>query len=86
MFVEEGVYNMGTESQVLDAMKSIIWTLVDADESRNGVPIDLIYHATPFFIIYTTSPIQKRWSRLHKTVSEIVIIMNPWTRSEIHQV
>jgi hypothetical protein len=60
--------------------------LVDSDEAKEGVPPNLVCHGTRHFVIYTASPRQERWSRLHKTVRDIRIIMNPWTRTEIFRV
>lgn len=66
--------------------KTMIWTLIDSDNSPSGsIPGEFIFHQTPFFLVFTTSPTEERWSRLHKTVSVRVIVMNPWTRSEIRQ-
>ncbi|KAF8467514.1 hypothetical protein DFH94DRAFT_638974 [Russula ochroleuca] len=86
MFVEEGVYDMGTQFLRDMYCENVVWTLVDADEYRDGVPPELVTHGTPFFVIYTTSPVRERWKRLHKSVFDTVVVMNPWTRSEIHRV
>jgi hypothetical protein len=64
--------------------KSVIWTLIDSDQSR-GIPEDLVDHNMPFFVIFATYPAKERWSRLHKSYNEKIIVMNPWTRSEIHK-
>lgn len=64
-------------------IKIFVWTLVDSDASPDGVPTHLAFCGTRHFIIYTTSPEKKRWSRLHKIIEENVIVMNPWTRGEI---
>ena len=66
--------------------KSLIWTLVDSDESPSGVPEVLVTHGSQFFVIYASSPASERWDRLEKTVHPIDIVMNPWTRNGIHQV
>jgi hypothetical protein len=85
MFVEEGVYDMGEE--FLEATyKSVVWTLIDSDESHTCIPLDFVQRDSPFFVIYASSPAEERWSRVHKTVSfPEVIVMNPWSRSEIHR-
>ncbi|KAH9993993.1 hypothetical protein BJV77DRAFT_330428 [Russula vinacea] len=84
MFVEEGVYDMGTDYNKAD-FNTFVWTLVDSDEAESGVPESLVPQSTLFSVIYTTYPAKRRWSRLHKTTSNIVIVMNPWSRSEIHR-
>jgi hypothetical protein len=84
MFVEEGVYDMGTDYNMAD-FNMFVWTLVDSDEAESGVPESLVPQDTLFSVIYTTYPAKRRWSRLHKTTSNIVIVMNPWSRSEIHR-
>jgi hypothetical protein len=63
--------------------KSTIWTLIDSDHSSG--PDDFVGQGAPFFIIFATSPNKDRWSRFHKSFSLKVIVMNPWTRDEIHQ-
>ena len=84
MFVDEGVYKMLGDFQ--DAQYNIVvWTLVDSDGARNGVPGVLISQGTPFFVIYATSPAQDRWSGLRQTVLPSTIMMNPWTQREIFQ-
>jgi hypothetical protein len=66
--------------------KSFVWTLVDSDEATDGVPLDLVPHGTRLFVIFSSSPRGEGWSRLHKTVRTIVVIMNPWTMKEILRV
>jgi hypothetical protein len=84
MFVEEGVYEMGKHFQEA-TYKIDVWTLVDSGQSPSGVPIDFVQHNMFFFVIYATPPVKERWSHLHRTVSETVVVMNPWTRGEIHR-
>ena len=81
LFVKEGVYEMPDDFQRAQ-LKQFIWTLVDSDEARE-VPSDLVPLHTPLFVIFSTSPSGDRWSRLHKTVYERCLIMNPWKRKEI---
>ncbi|KAF8340042.1 hypothetical protein F5887DRAFT_1160464 [Amanita rubescens] len=38
---------------------------------------------TRHFLIYSTSPSRDRWSRLHKTVRTVIVIMNPWKLKEM---
>ena len=85
LFVEEGVYKMPSNFQEAE-FRTIVWTLVDSDENREGVPPYLIPHETPLFVIYATSPRKERWSRMGKTVDKIVVIMNPWKRKEMLRV
>ena len=82
LFVNEGVFVIKRDFG-LSNFKTIMWTLVDSDQARDGVPSLLVSHFTPLYVIYTTSPCRERWSRLHKTVRQITIIMSSWTRKEI---
>jgi hypothetical protein len=81
LFVE-GVYKVPDEFQ---AFQVFVWTLVDSDEAKDGVPEDLVTHKR-HFIIYCTSPSQERWRRLHKTVPEDIFSMNPGKSKEILRV
>jgi hypothetical protein len=82
LFVDEGVYETPYGFPP-GYFKTFVWTLVDSDANKEGVPPNLVDHGTRLFVIYTTSPRKERWSRLHKTVRDITMIMNPWTREEI---
>ena len=62
------------------------WTLVDTDSAAEEVPSHLIAHGTEHFVIFCTSPKKSRWSRLHKSVLRVLIVMNPWKRNEIIRV
>jgi len=84
LFTGEGVYEAPPSSKP-SYFEVFVWTLVDSDEARDGVPDTLVPHGTRHFVIYATSPLKERWSRLHKTVRSIRAIMNPWTRAEIFQ-
>jgi hypothetical protein len=64
-------------------LKTFVWTFVDSDASRDGVPDDLIFHGTRLFAVYVTSPAKERWSRMDKVVNRIVVVMDPWTKAEI---
>lgn len=66
--------------------KSTVWTLVDSDESQSGIPEEFAIQDPPFFVIYATFPAKERWSQLGKTSANAVIVMNPWSQGEIHQV
>jgi hypothetical protein len=85
LFTQEGVYE-APEHYGPSYFKTFVWTLVDSDESKGSVPSYLVTHGTRHFVIYATSPREERWSRLHKTVRDITVIMIPWTRAEISQV
>src|SRR5262245_472445 len=82
LFVEEGVYQAPPKFRKTH-FQAIVWTLVDSDESKEGVPEALIVHGTRLFVIYATSPRKKRWKPMTKTVLKISLIMNPWTRKEL---
>jgi hypothetical protein len=84
LFVEEGVFAMGSRVDQT-YFEGVVWTLVDSDESPKGVPPHLVPQNTCLFVIFTTSPSNQRWSRMHKTVRTAVLLMNPWTKAEILQ-
>ena len=85
IFVEDGVYQMAPDFQV-NHFKTFVWTLVDSDSAADGIPPHLVWNRTRLFVIYSTSPTRKRWERLHKTVDDVTVIMNPWTWREIRRV
>ena len=82
LFVEEGVYQAPDNFRP-SFFHKFVWTIVDSDDSKEGIPTGLVPHGTRLFMIYSTSPSKERWKRLHKTTSTIRIIMNTWTRTEI---
>jgi len=84
LFVKEGVYEV-PEHFPSTTFKTLVWTLVDSDESLSGVPSNLAVHCTKHFIIFTTPPQSSQWKPLEKTTGCRVAIMNPWTRAEIAQ-
>ncbi|KAF9502706.1 hypothetical protein BS47DRAFT_1070022 [Hydnum rufescens UP504] len=86
LFVEDGVYDVPDRWQNED-FRYFIWTFVDSDESKEGIPSHFVRPSTPLFIIFTRSPEANCWNRLHKTMQEPeIIIMNPWSKSEILQI
>jgi hypothetical protein len=82
LFVDEGVYQAPPDYPA-SGFSIFVRTLIDSDESGPGVPERLVCHGTQHAVIYTTPPRNERWQRLHKTVREISVIMNPWVRKEI---
>ncbi len=83
LFLKEGVFQAPAgfpSSHFLN----FIWTLVDSDESKDGVPPRLLTPGTRLYVIYVTSPRKERWSRMGKTARDVTIIMNPWGRKEIN--
>jgi hypothetical protein len=84
IFVEDGVFFMRDHFQ-LAQYKSVVWALVDADESPNGIPEEYVGRNTSFFVIFPTSLATENWSRIETTTSNTVIIMDPWSRGEIHR-
>ncbi|KAH9172123.1 hypothetical protein EDB89DRAFT_1851565 [Lactarius sanguifluus] len=84
LFVAEGVYELFRDFPSVD-FETRVWTLVDTDEDKSGIPPYLAVQLTKHFIIYTTSPQSSRWDGLDKTTLLKVIIMNPWTRAELSQ-
>lgn len=83
LFVKEGVYVLPRPLNYR-ILRSSIWTFVDSDHSRGGVPEHLVAQGTPFFVIYVASPAEQRWERLHKTTRVgRAALMNPWSKNEI---
>jgi hypothetical protein len=84
LFVEDGVYRV-PDGFSPGGFENFMRTLVDSDEAER-IPEHLVVAHTCHFVIFSASPDEKRWDRLHKTVSEpLVLNLNPWTRWEIHQ-
>jgi hypothetical protein len=83
MFVEEGVYWMSADFRRA-WYHTDVWTLIDSDVSQGGIPTEFAERDLPVFLIYVTSPTRSRWSRMDKAYRLRVIVMNPWTRSEIY--
>jgi hypothetical protein len=50
LFVNEGVYKLPPD-WAHDNFHCIVWTLVDSDQCKEGVPPDLIPHGMLLFII-----------------------------------
>ncbi|KAH9080202.1 hypothetical protein EDB83DRAFT_2513110 [Lactarius deliciosus] len=84
LFVEEGVFVVPQYYASTD-FKTLVWTLVDADECPSGIPSYLAVHDTKHFNIFVSYPQSSRWESLEKTTQCAVIVMNPWTRTEISQ-
>ena len=82
LFVEEGVYE-SPERALHTVFKTLVWTLIDSDQAKEGVPPAFAEHGTAHFNIYTTSLDMSRWYRLHKTTQSAVCVMNPWSKTEI---
>jgi hypothetical protein len=57
---------------------------VDSDQSSEGAPPHLLCPGTRLYVIYVTSPRKARWERMNKTVRDVRVIMNPWTKKEIN--
>jgi len=82
LFVEDGVYK-AREHFGPTTHKTLVWTLVDSDESPSGVPSRLTVKGTQHFIIFNTSPQPMRWKHMEKSTNWAICVMNPWTRKEI---
>jgi len=82
IFVDDGVYKMAPDFHV-NEFKIFVWTLVDSDQAPGGVPPELVRNRTRLFVLYASSPNVDRWKRLHKTVDDITVVMNPWTWREM---
>jgi hypothetical protein len=80
--VHEGVFAKPSKFSSHQYRKHV-WALVDADEATSGVPEELVARYTKLFIVYSTFPARSRWARVHKTMKDQVLVMNPWTWNEI---
>jgi len=58
---------MAPDFQV-NEFKIFVWTLVDSDQAKDGVPPQLVENRTRLFVLYASSPNRDRWKRLHKNV------------------
>lgn len=67
----------------LAGKQSFVWTLDDSDESKDRVPEHLVSPGTHHYVIFSTSSRISRWSRLNKTMHNVVIVTNQWTIDEI---
>ncbi|KIM39972.1 hypothetical protein M413DRAFT_29116 [Hebeloma cylindrosporum] len=74
LFVNEGVYKMPADYGI----KGFIWTLVDSDESPEGIPSRLACLGTPHFPVYSTSR-KESWSRQRSFEREVTSLL-----SDIH--
>ena len=84
LFVKEGVYRQPPNFEPR-YYKIVIWTLVDSADLDLSLPTGLTSLGTQHFVIYTTSPTQSRWKKIHQTMLRILCVMNPWTKAEIHK-
>jgi hypothetical protein len=82
IFVDDGVYKMAPDFHD-NEFKIFVWTLVDSDQAPGGVPPELVRNRTRLFVLYASSPNVDRWKRLHKTVEDTTVVMNPWTWREM---
>jgi hypothetical protein len=84
LFVDEGVYHFKTLG-LTATFRKVVWTLVDSGPIHTSIPDELFGHNLPFFIIFATSPTEGQWSSFHQAYRLVVVVMNPWTRGEIHR-
>ncbi|KAH9034832.1 hypothetical protein EDB85DRAFT_2219282, partial [Lactarius pseudohatsudake] len=84
LFVKEGVFEVPPDYHSTD-LKTRVWLLIDADDSKDGIPDYLAPHETNHLVILCSSPPSARWKPLTRTTLCRVAIMNPWTRGEISQ-
>lgn len=68
-----------------NSFKRGVWALVDADTSSGGAPCALTRIGVLLFLVYASSPDKARWKSFTKTRMTAQIIMNPWSKEEIHQ-
>src|SRR5258708_14257380 len=76
LFVDAGVFVV-PDNFPSSEFNSFIWTLVNSDPARDGVPEVLVEGGTMHFFIFTPFPRPQRRSRMHKTTSSARGIMNP---------
>jgi hypothetical protein len=84
LFVDEGVYHF-TELAKSASFRKVVWTLVDSAPLRASIPDGLFGIDLPYFIIFATSLTEGRWSSFRQVYRLVVVVMNPWTRGEIHR-
>ncbi len=82
LFVEEGVFIVPKNFPSHD-LKDRVWTLVDSDNHPEGVPPRLIDNRTMHIIVFTSSPLSRRWKALSKSTMHFVFYMNSWSKREI---
>ncbi|KAH9050181.1 hypothetical protein EDB84DRAFT_1555539 [Lactarius hengduanensis] len=83
LFVDEGVFVVPPDYPSTD-FKTRIWTLIDADDSKDGIPDCLAaLQETNHLIILSSSPKSSRWKLLTRSTLCSVAYMNPWKREEI---
>ncbi|KAH9006497.1 hypothetical protein EDB86DRAFT_2795089, partial [Lactarius hatsudake] len=83
LFVDEGVFVIPPDYPSTD-FKTRIWTLIDADDSKDGIPDCLAtLQETNHLIILSSSPKSSRWKILTRATLCSVAYMNPWKREEI---
>jgi len=60
------------------------WCFVDSTDA-DALPTAIYHPIWKLFPIYVTSPKEKRWAKLHQLRYPKLIIMNPWTRTELEK-
>jgi hypothetical protein len=75
----------GAAAVLTDGYKGMIWTLINSDKDAYVLE-KFVPHLMPFFVIYAGSSSKDQWSHLHKTTKQVVVVINPWTQSEMHRV
>jgi len=58
------------------------WCFVDSTDA-DRLPLMIYDPLCKLFPIYVTSPREERWAKLHQLRLPELIIMNPWTRTEL---
>jgi hypothetical protein len=58
------------------------WCFVDSTEA-DVLPTAIYNPLWKLFPIYVTSPKEERWAKLHQIRIPTLIVMNPWTRTEL---
>ena len=61
------------------------WCFVDATDADQQLPTEIYNPIFKLFPIYVTSPKEQRWAKLHQLRIPTLIIMNPWTRTELEK-
>ncbi|KAH8992842.1 hypothetical protein EDB86DRAFT_2830389 [Lactarius hatsudake] len=66
LFVKEGVFEVPPDYHSTD-LKTRVWLLIDADDSKDEIPDYLAPHETNHLIILCSSPPSARWKPLTRT-------------------
>jgi hypothetical protein len=82
LFVKDGVFQQNVKCISGGDFAPFLWAFVDVD-TLPGVPERLAGIDTKLYIIFPTTPEQRRWKTLTKYTICVVVLMNPWLLEEL---